>query len=176
VSHRLALVVACALALWATGGVFAGAQEAGVSQCATRQLAARTRAPTAGLGHGGFVLVLTNRSSTRCRTGGYVGLLRLDVHKRPLATALHRGSGYLYESSAPRTLVLGPGRSASAGVEWLDGSAPTDPQDCPSAGLYLEVTPPNDRTHLTIHAPTGDCAAGFMSTTALVAGTKGPSA
>ncbi|HEX3873443.1 MAG TPA: DUF4232 domain-containing protein [Solirubrobacteraceae bacterium] len=171
---RLVIVVSCWLALLATGAVIAGAHGAGVSQCATRQLAARTRSPTAGLGHDGFVLVLTNRSSARCRTGGYVGLLRLGVGGRPLPTKLHRGSGYLYESGPPRTLVLGPGRSASAGVEWLGGLSPIDPQDCPSAGRRLEVTPPNARTHLTIRATTGDCDAGFMSTTALVAGTGGP--
>jgi hypothetical protein len=147
---------------------------AGLPQCRTTQLTARTSAPTAGLGHGGFVLVLTNRSTTACRTGGYVGLLRLDGDRRPVATSVHRGSGYLFESRPPRTLVVGAGRSVSAGVEWLDAAGPSDPPNCFATGRYLEVTPPNERTHLTIRAATGDCAGGLLSTTALEAGARGP--
>lgn len=167
-------VLWCALAVAPWGATVAGSVTASLPQCRTTQLAARTSGSIAGLGHRGVVLILTNRSSTSCRTGGYVGLLRLDAHHRPLPTVVHRGSGYLFGSPQPRTLLLSPAHSVSAGVEWLDASAPTDPPDCPVAGRFLEITPPNERTHLTIHANTGDCDAGFMSTTALQLGTKGP--
>jgi hypothetical protein len=173
-SKRLVLVLSLAGPLALLAAIVAGSAAAGLPQCRTTQLTARTSAGTAGLGHAGFVLVLTNRSSTACRTGGYVGLLRLDRERRRLPTAVHRGSGYLFESRAPRTLVVGAGRSVSAGVEWLDAAGPADPADCFAAGRYLEVTPPNERTHLTIRAETGDCDGGFISTTALEAGAKGP--
>jgi len=38
------------------------------------------------------------------------------------------------------------------------------------------VTPPNDTAHLTARLETADCARGFISTTALVAGAGGPTA
>lgn len=144
------------------------------SQCKTNQLSARTTGAQAGLGHIGFVLVLTNRSSTNCMTGGYLGLERLGADRRPIATHLHRGSGYLFPSPAPLTLVVPPGHSVSAGVEWLDGPVGSEPDSCSTAGHYLEVTPPNDTSHLTIRAATADCDHGYLSTTALAVGDHGP--
>lgn len=172
--RKVVFVLWCAMAVALWGAMIAGSAAASPPQCRTTQFAARISGSIAGLGHRGVVLILTNRSSRSCRTRGYVGLLRLDAHHRPLPTVVHRGSGYLFESPQPRTLLLSPGESVSAGVEWLDASGPTDPPDCPVAGRFLEVTPPNQRSHLMIHANTGDCDAGFMSTTALQLGANGP--
>lgn len=128
----------------------------------------------AGLGHEGFVLVLTNRSSSRCRTGGYVGLLRLDRRRHPVRTVLHRGNGYLFQGPRPHTIVLARGQSASTGVEWIDNPVPSDTHGCVFAGAYLEITPPNETTHRTIRLNTSDCGRGYLSTTALQAGRRGP--
>jgi len=168
---RVAALVVALGTLAAVAGGPAGA----TGECRVSELSARTVEGQAGLGHIGFVLILTNRSSTSCVTGGYVGLQRLGAARRPIVTHVHRGSGYLYQSPAPKTLVLAPGRSASAGVEWLDGPVGSEPDSCSTAGHFLEVTPPNDTGHLTIRAATADCDHGFVSTTALVAGTQGPS-
>jgi len=163
----LALLVAAALAV-APGSALA------IGQCHVNQLSARTTGPQAGLGHVGFVLVLTNRSSVSCVTGGFVGLQRLGANRQAVATHVHRGSGYLFPSPAPERLVVAPGHSVSAGVEWLDGPVGSEPDSCSSAGHFLEVTPPNDTSHLTIRAATADCDHGYLSTTALAVGAHGP--
>lgn len=169
---RLIAVVAALGALAALDGAWASA----ASQCRVSQLSARAGPSQAGLGHVGFVLVLTNRSATSCATGGFVGLQRLGARHRPLITDTHRGSGYLYRSPPPRTILLAPGHSVSAGVEWLDGPVGSEPDSCSAAGHFLEVTPPDDTAHLVIRAATADCDHGYVSTTALVAGTHGPAA
>ena len=161
------LVVAAAL------GVAPGSALA-LGQCRVDQLSARTTGPQAGLGHVGFVLVLTNRSSVSCVTGGFVGLQRLGANRQALVTRVHRGSGYLFPSAAPERLVVAPGHSVSAGVEWLDGPVRSEPESCTTAGHFLEVTPPNDTSHLTIRAATADCAQGYLGTTALAVGAHGP--
>lgn len=143
-------------------------------QCRTNQLSARATGAQAGLGHIGFVLVLTNHSSTSCVTGGFVGLQRLGANHQAVATRVHRGSGYLFPSSAPERLLVAPGHSVSAGVEWVDGPVGSEPDSCSTAGHFLEVTPPNDTAHLTIRAATADCDHGFLSTTALAVGSHGP--
>jgi uncharacterized protein DUF4232 len=177
--RRLAVMISCSLVVGALGAGAAAGSASGAArlpQCQTSQLTARVTGANAGLGHVGFVLVLTNRSSSRCQTGGYVGLLRLDSHHRRVRTVVHRGSGYLWQSPRPRTLVVARGGSVSAGVEWVDVPSPSDSADCDSAGTYLLVTPPNERSYLTIRAPTADCGRGFISTTALQAGSRGPRA
>ncbi|HEU0316535.1 MAG TPA: DUF4232 domain-containing protein [Solirubrobacteraceae bacterium] len=150
--------------LWFGAG---GASSSSVPACQTSQLAVRHSETGAGLGHAGFVLKLTNRSSHPCAIGGYVGLLRLDVHRRPLPTVVRRGSGYLFSSARPRTINLAPGHSVYAGVEWIDGPVGNEPASCGTSGHDLEVTPPNQTTHLTIYAPTGACAHGTLDTTAI---------
>jgi hypothetical protein len=129
-----------------------------------------------GLGHGGLVLRLTNRSARPCLIGGYVGLLRLDVHGRPVQTVVHRGSGYLFHSAQPHNIILAPGHSVFAGVEWLNGPVDNEPASCSTAGHDLEVTPPNETTHVTIYAPTSACDSGRLSTTALQVGRIGQGA
>ncbi len=145
-----------------------------VSRCRTNQLSARTTGAEAGLGHIGFVLVLTNRSSTGCVTGGFVGLQRLGANRRPIATHVHDGSGYLFPSPAPLSIIVAPGHSVSAGVEWLDGPVGSEPDSCSTAGHFLEITPPKDTSHLTIAAATADCDHGYLSTTAIAVGDHGP--
>ncbi len=163
----LAVLVGALLAI-------APASALAVGQCRTNQLSARVTGGQAGLGHIGVVLVLTNRSSVSCVTGGFVGLQRLGADHRPIATHVHRGSGYLFPSPAPQRLVVAPGHSVSAGVEWLDGPVGSEPDSCSTAGHFLEVTPPNDTAHLTIRAATADCDHGYLSTTALSVGSHGP--
>jgi hypothetical protein len=147
------LVVAFAclsgLVLWLGPGV---ASSSGAPQCRTAQLSMLQAGVDGGLSHEGLVLRLTNRSSRPCLIGGYVGLLRLNVHRRPVHTVVHRGSGYLFPSSRPHNIILAPGHSVFAGVEWLDGPVDSDPASCTSAGHDLEVTPPNETTHVDLCA------------------------
>jgi Protein of unknown function (DUF4232) len=160
----VALACLCGLAVWAGPVV---ASSSGAAQCRTTQLSVLQADAGGGLGHGGLVLRLTNRSARACVIGGYVGLLRLDAHGRPVHTVVHRGSGYLFPSARPHNIILAPGHSVFAGVEWLDGPVENEPASCSTAGHDLEVTPPNETTHLTIYAPTSACDAGQLSTTAL---------
>lgn len=162
-----------ALVLWLGPGV---ASSSRAPQCRTAQLSVLQAGVDGAASHEGLVVRLTNRSSRPCLIGGYVGLLRLDVHRRPVHTVVHRGSGYLFRSSRPHNIILAPGHSVFAGVEWIDGPVDNDPTSCTSAGHDLEVTPPNETTHATIYAPTSACASGRLSTTALQVGRSGQGA
>ncbi len=166
---RTFVVSALAALIGLLGGGPGLARSSSARQCQTQQLAALHSQTGAGLSHAGFVVRLTNRSSRPCLIGGYLGLLRLNVHRRPVPTVVHRGGGYLFPSARPRNLILTPGHHAYAGVEWIDGTIDHDPAGCGTAGHDLEITPPNEVTHLTIYAPTSACAHGALNTTAIQA-------
>jgi len=163
----VALACLSGLALWVGPGV---ASSSSAPQCRTTQLSVLRADADGGLDHAGLVLRLTNHSVHPCLIGGYVGLLRLDLHRRPVRTVVQRGSGYLFPSAPSHNIILAPGHSAFAGVEWLNGPVNNEPASCSTAGHDLEVTPPNETTHVTIYAPTSACNSGRLNTTALQVG------
>jgi Domain of unknown function (DUF4232) len=90
------------------------------------------------------MLDLTNSSRHACALDGYPGLGLLDSRHRVLPTVTHRGGTFWTNDTGRRTVDLAPGQTAYAGLAW------TRTGNRAVSASYLEVTPPNSTTHLTI--------------------------
>jgi hypothetical protein len=111
-----------------------------------------------------MTLILTSRSSRTCYVYGYVGLGFLDRRGNPLPAHLT----WLKE---PRTRVtLRPGANAQALVTWRVSQgtpAPFNPD-------MVEITPPDEYTHLLESWPGGAVLGGDIGTWPLRAAPAGP--
>ena len=92
----------------------------------------------------GTMLDLTNSSRHACALDGYPGLGLLDSRHRVLRTVTHQGDTFWTNDTGRRIVGLAPGQTAYAGLAW------THTGDNAVSASYLEVTPPNSTTHLTI--------------------------
>ncbi len=143
-------------------------------RCHTSDLTIALSSSTGAAGNEGSVLILRNRSATDCEVFGYIGLKRLDQHRRAILTHLTRGSGMLFKDPGPHRVVLAHGQAASAGVGWIGNPGPSDPPNgCPESTFAL-ITPPDETTAKIVSAPIAACDGGNMYVTALVAGSTGP--
>lgn len=154
-----------ALALAAAIVPAAAASPAAIPACRTADLSARLGAIGAGAGQRYETLTLTNVSHHTCHTYGYVGMLFLDAHGRGLPTDVVRD-----HSSRPHRVVLRPGARATAQLHWSVIPSSSDPRgQCGPAPRRVEVTPPDETTHLIIRWPGGSvCERGQVSVTHLV--------
>lgn len=138
-----------------------GTPGTGFARCHTSQLAAAFTGLNAAMGgQRGMTLILTNRSSRTCYVYGYEGLGFLGSGLNPLPTHLTR-------DNVPYTRVtLRPGGNAQAMVTWRvypDASAPLEyPQ-------RVEITPPDEYTHLIGAWPAEPVRGGDVSTLPLSA-------
>lgn len=115
-------------------------------RCAIQQLAAALHGMQAGVGNRGMILTLTNVSGRACSVYGYPGLgLRSGAHK-VLPSHTFWGSTYFDRDPGRSYLVLSPGESVSADVGYTVGNGTGHGVNA----TYLEVTPPNAYSHLTI--------------------------
>jgi hypothetical protein len=146
---------------------------AAVARCQPGTLTARLTAMQGGVGHLGEALVLRNTGRTSCYLDGYVGLQLESAAHRALPTRVERGSGYLYHDPGPSYVLVPPGQSASAGVEWDQIPGPQDGSSCPTAA-YLGIIPPDDTAMLTTTASIQACNRGELVVTAIQAGPDGP--
>lgn len=143
-----------------------GTPGTGFARCHTSQLAAAFTGLNAAMGgQRGMTLILTNRSSRTCYVYGYEGLGFLGSGLNPLPTHLTR-------DNVPYTRVtLRPGGNAQAMVTWRvypDASAPLEyPQ-------RVEITPPDEYTHLIGAWPAEPVRGGDVSTLPLSAAPPGP--
>jgi hypothetical protein len=143
------------------------ARAAGLATCATSRLAISLHPlGTAGLNHGGDVIVFANRGPA-CVLDGYPGVDGL-AHGQAVVHATRTARGYLGGAS-PRRVVLATGHSASALLEGLQGAVPGHP--CPSYSK-IAVTPPNDRPSVTLAIPQRFCSPQVHAVTT---GTRGGS-
>ena len=90
------------------------------------------------------MLDLTNSSRHACALDGYPGLGLLDSRHRVLPTVTHRGDTFWTNDTGRRVVALAPGQTAYAGLAWAHAG------DRAVRASYLQVTPPNSTTHLTI--------------------------
>ncbi len=142
-------------------------------RCRTSDLGIAVGQYGAGLGNAGAVVTLTNDSATPCQVFGYLGLLRLDRHRRAMLTHLNRGSSMLFTDPGPHRVLLAPGRTASAGIGWVDNPGPSDPPNGCPASTYARITPPDETTAKIVSAPIAACYGATVYVTALVAGSSG---
>jgi hypothetical protein len=124
------------------------------------------------LGSAGTTLTLTNTSGHGCTMLGYVGLLRLNHSRQPMATTLQRRRSMIYRDPGPHPVTLAPGATASAGIGWGDNPAGNETERSCRRSRYLEVTPPDETSHLVVRTPPISACGGYLSVTAMQLGSK----
>jgi hypothetical protein len=118
--------------------------------------------------HRGVALWLRNRSPRACHVYGYEGLGFLDSQGKLLPTHLSR------VAETHSRVLLSPGGSAHATLVWqVPGQPPVTPTVMPDQKRpivnpsQVEITPPDEYTHLTVPWPFGGVVGGDISTTPL---------
>ncbi|HLJ03454.1 MAG TPA: DUF4232 domain-containing protein [Solirubrobacteraceae bacterium] len=136
------------VALLGAGSAIAGSSShtASIPPCRTPDLSARIVPGSPGAGQRYGTLVLTNRSNRTCHTYGYVGMLLLNRHYGAMATNVVRDSVI-----RPHRVVLAPGGHATTLLHWAAVQGVGDRTGpCVTPPRYVEITPPDMTTHLTI--------------------------
>ena len=87
--------------------------------------------------------MLTNSRHT-CALDGYPGLRLLDSRHHVLHTVTHWGSTWWANDPGHRPVDLAPGQAARVGLGWTAAGSSA------VSASYLEVTPPDSITHLTV--------------------------
>src|SRR5437764_399707 len=129
----------------ASASASATARSAAVVACTTSDLRVSLNGSASdSLNDAGTVLDLTNSSRHACALDGYLGLGLLDSRHQVLHTVTHRGDTFWSNDTGRRLVHLAPGQTAYASLAW------THAGDSTVRASYLEVTPPNSTTHLTI--------------------------
>ncbi len=163
-----AAATACAALLVAAGSGSAFAQgsrtPAGCSTAALK-VALHPDGNQAGVGNFGEDLVFTNTSHQTCTVYGYPGLGLLNAKHGTLPIKVVWGSTYFVHDPGRHTVTLRPGQSAWADLAW---NAPYGVKSVKPS--YLEVTPPNQRTHVTLRFAPGAIDDSALHVTALTAG------
>jgi Protein of unknown function (DUF4232) len=146
---RTAALGAAAAAALAAGGLLAApAQATTVPACGNSSLAVSATGEQGATGHANFVLLFRNRTRSSCSLFGYPGLDALNSAGTAIAHARRTLVGFTGGSRhGLRTIVVAPGRYASADVEWLNFN-PTTTGSCRFS--HSVATTPANTTH-TVH-------------------------
>ncbi|WP_019633451.1 DUF4232 domain-containing protein [Actinomadura atramentaria] len=137
-------------------------QAAGEDRCHTSMLSASLVPTEPSAGHRYAYLTLTNRSGQKCHLYGYVGMRLIGKDGTPLTATVTR------LAPAPHRVELPPGAGARTRVQWgvvpSGGEPETGP--CEPTPGRVEVTPPDERDHLTVAWSLGVvCNGGKLSVT-----------
>jgi hypothetical protein len=129
---------------------------------------------SAGAGSVVANVTLHNVSQQDCWVGGYPGMLLLGSSRQALPTNVAREN-----TVTPRRVTLMPGGYASASARFspdVPGTGDSQNGACQPTSHYVEITPPDNTTHLVVSADpaTSVCERGTLQTTVFVAGTVGP--
>ena len=110
----LAGVAACLVAVPSSSA-------SGAPACGNSTLTVSATAEQGATGHANFVLLFKNHTSHSCSLYGYPGLDALSASGHVLAHARRTLSGFTGGSRhGLQTVVVRPGRYASADVEWMN--------------------------------------------------------
>ncbi|MFN2452384.1 MAG: DUF4232 domain-containing protein [Candidatus Dormibacteria bacterium] len=135
----------------------------GPHRCHTNQVAVQFLPAQGATGHSFRSAALRNTAGGTCTVYGYVGMLLLDAAGRPLPTVVQRGGGML-GTPPPALVALRP--MAIAYFEMEYSNMQSGPSPCPTSA-QVEVTPPDETTHLLVDLPLAPCADGRLIVTAL---------
>lgn len=113
-------------------------------RCSIGTLALSFDARGAATGHRFYAIMLKNVGSRSCHLKGFPGVSLLDRNARQFGRPAQRARG----SVTIKTVVLRPGRTASASLEDDSGSRCADRDRSPSA--YVRVFPPGSRRALRV--------------------------
>jgi hypothetical protein len=119
-----------------------------VGRCLTSELTVKPGQENGAAGSIGQTVHFTNVSHATCTLEGYPGMLMLNAAGKPLATEVHRGASVTVAPLPVRLVILEPGHEASFNLGYADATGYGN-EKCPTSAR-VEVTPPNDYSHLTI--------------------------
>jgi Protein of unknown function (DUF4232) len=140
-------LIAVVVSFAAIVAVPAAPAHAAASRCHTTDLSASLKAGSPGAGQRYATLTLRNRSKSTCTVYGYAGLGLLSSSGKSLPTRVTRN-----RSKAPKTITLKPGQHTNALAHWgaVAGAGEPTSGACEPTPKRVEVTPPDETTHLTI--------------------------
>ena len=142
-----------------TGG--SGSGSAGTPECTASVLNISAATGPSGAGHQSEVLHFSNAGSHTCFVRGSPGVAQLGVSSQTLQNAVRTFSGYLgglpSGQSVP-TVVLAPGRSASALVEALDAATNGSTACVGADATGLLVTAPDQTSSVQVPSLLKACA------------------
>jgi hypothetical protein len=130
------------------------ASPAATTTCQPGQLSLTVASTGAAAGSSRVTYVFRNISAGACSLYGYPGMQMLDAAGHPLPTTVIRGSSVTVPALPKRLVVLQPKGAASFYAGY--SNVPTGSEQCPSSAR-VEVTPPNDYSHLTISEKIAPC-------------------
>lgn len=117
--------------------------------CGNGSLAVSSTSTQGATGHGSFALLFRNVGASTCSMTGYSGVDALGGSGQLLAHAQRTLSGFMGGAGSVGTVIVAPGDTASATVEWLNFN-PVTTGDC-TFSTSVAATPPN--TTSTVHLP-----------------------
>jgi hypothetical protein len=165
---RLALVAAAAL--WVSGVGASNAVVPPAHRCRTADLHVYLSRFGAAAGSVAGDVVFRNQTRHLCFVYGYAGFGLEDAHHRVKRSRVTWGSTVARRDPGPHQVILSPGHAAFANLSYSD--VPHGRERCrPSA--WLEVTPPDERTHRLVPFRGLVCDHGHLTATAL-SGTRTP--
>jgi Protein of unknown function (DUF4232) len=116
------------------------AAEGTVSPCGDHALRVTATHTQGAMGHGNLVLRFKNKTTHACSLFGYPGVDALTAHGHLIRHAKRTVSGFTGGSThGLRTIVVKPGRYASADLEWMNFNPKTG-GDC-RVSKKIAVTP-----------------------------------
>jgi hypothetical protein len=105
-------------------------------------------------------MALKSTSASPCVLSGYPGMQLLDSAGNSLPTNVVRKGNYSFTAIPPTTVTLTTGQTAYFNLGYSD--VPTGNETTCPASTSVEITPPNDTTHLVVTVNFAPCGAGTM--------------
>ncbi len=141
----------------------------GPPPCRAGRLALSFLGQQGATGHGELGFALRNTGARSCHTIGYPGVQFLDRTGAPLPTTPIHTTNDFFGHSPLRSLLVGPGRTASFRLGVTHGISSS--AGCATA-YGLQVIPPNDTATLSASIPDGATECGTATVSPVRSGTS----